>query len=109
MSTYSNVDIVKTFEYHFCLFKMELYHSARRFLFNSNVQMDTEVMGTHSSKRRLVPWRFYNPSSVLYKLGLSRGRNLQQIYFMQNGPTSSKTNERQMAESSKQIRLNILG
>ena len=27
MSTYSNVDIVWTFKYHFCLFKMELYLS----------------------------------------------------------------------------------
>ena len=25
--TYSNVDIIKTFKYHFCLFKMELYQS----------------------------------------------------------------------------------
>jgi hypothetical protein len=27
MSTYSNVDIVSTFKYHFCLFEMELYQS----------------------------------------------------------------------------------
>ena len=27
MSTYSNIDIIKMFEYHFCLFKMGLYQS----------------------------------------------------------------------------------
>ena len=52
----------------------------RHFLLSLNIQTGTCIMGIHRNKFP-APRQFYNPSDFFFKLGLSRGHNLNALYF----------------------------
>ena len=80
MSTYSDLDIVVlTFKNHFCLFEMELCQSGADSYLIQILKWTLESWEFIVGNFLPVSLRFYNPSDIFSKLGLSRGRNLKEM------------------------------